>query len=185
MAVRRPRAAGGNNPRPCGRVAANADRPLACPACSEPGNARCGNTRMQACKARQATGRALARTCVTLRLVGEPDLAPQCRPVVAIEARECSGDRFSIVAADTLERIDVPGAAHDLPLDLVERAPRRVVCVRGRATGGRQVLAHGCAPPECLLSSGMILEGRGRRAKPRTDNEPRTQVGGLLVDAIR
>ena len=59
---------------------------------------------------------------VRLPLVGETDLAPRRGPVIAIEAGEPIDHLLGIVAANALERIDPPGAAHDLGLDLVERA---------------------------------------------------------------
>src|SRR5262249_12529547 len=69
-----------------------------------------------------AARRALARARIGLALVIEPNLAPQRRPVVAIEALELVDDALRVLAADALERVDVAGTAHDLALDLVERA---------------------------------------------------------------
>src|SRR4051794_25094651 len=59
---------------------------------------------------------------IGLPLVGETDLAPRRSPVIAIEAGERIDHLLGILAANALERIDPAGAAHDLRLDLVERA---------------------------------------------------------------
>ena len=70
-------------------------------------------------------GRARARARVGLGLVVEPDPAPQPRPQIAVEARERAHHPLGILAADVLERIEPPGAAHHLVLDLLQRARRR------------------------------------------------------------
>src|SRR5262249_45398455 len=72
---------------------------------------------------------------VALGLVGEPDLAPQLRPLVAVEAGQRIHHLLGILAADALERIDAPGAPHHLLLDLVERA---LLGAGGRYCGQRQ-----------------------------------------------
>jgi len=82
--------------------------------------------------------RALTRAFVALRLVGEPEPAPELRPQVAIEAGERARHLLGVLAADILERIEAAGAAHELGLDLVQRAPRRRrIRLRGCAGGDR------------------------------------------------
>ena len=73
-------------------------------------------------------GCARVRPRVGLGLVGEPDLAPCGRPVVAVEAGERIDDLLGVIAPDALERVDMSGAPENLLLDLVERA-----LLRGRA----------------------------------------------------
>ena len=95
---------------------------------------------------------------VGLRLVSQTDLAPRRRPVVAIEAEERIDHLLGIVAADTLERIDVAGATHDLLLDLVERA----------------------------LLCGCIGHPKRKRCGDAASDEPRcVHVGPLPKDVIR
>ena len=59
---------------------------------------------------------------VGLGLVGEPDLAPCGRPVVAVEAGERIDDLLGVIAPDALERVEMSGAPENLLLDLGERA---------------------------------------------------------------
>src|SRR6266705_5859284 len=65
--------------------------------------------------------------CVALRLVAEPDLAPLLGPVILVEAFQRRHHLFGILALDVLERVELAGAAHELGLDLVERALARAL----------------------------------------------------------
>jgi hypothetical protein len=86
-------------------------------------------------------GRALLGVLIAARLVRQPDLAPSPRPFIAIEARQRLDDLLGLVAANAFERIDPPGAAQDLRLDLVERPLARA---------GRCLDIHG-TPPRTLF----------------------------------
>ena len=111
---------------------------------------------------------------VGLRLVIQTDLAPRRRPVIAIEAGERVDHLLGIVAADALERIDVPGPAHHLRLDLVERTllrgrirhcRERHRC--GNAAGNQARCFHvGFLLPAAVLEcpAAMVPEVRGQFA---------------------
>src|SRR6188474_1892443 len=66
-----------------------------------------------------------ARPRIALGLVSETELAPQLRPQVAVETGQRVDHLLGVLAADVLERAQPPGAAHQLLLDLLQRAPRR------------------------------------------------------------
>src|SRR5580692_4569025 len=80
-------------------------------------------------------------TRVGLVLIAKPDLAPLVRPMILVEALQRSHHPLGILAADVLERIEPPGAAHELGLDLVERALARSgrFCRRGLQIHGRSL----------------------------------------------
>jgi hypothetical protein len=82
------------------------------------------------------------RARVGRSLVAEPDLRPQPRPQVAVEARQRRAHLLGVGAADVLERIEAAGAAQHLRLDVVERAPERGRIRRRRDRGGRAGRGH-------------------------------------------
>ena len=57
---------------------------------------------------------------VALFLVVEADLRPLSRPMILVEALQRTHHALGVLAADVLERIEPPGAAHELGLDLVQ-----------------------------------------------------------------
>ena len=79
------------------------------------------------------TGRAGLGARVALLLVAEADLRPLLCPMILVEVLQRIHHPLGILAADILERIEPPGAAHELGLDLIQRALARSgrFCGRG------------------------------------------------------
>src|SRR5262249_8646911 len=62
---------------------------------------------------------------VALLLVVQSELAPGFGPVILVERLDRGEHPFGVLAADVFERIEAPGPAHELRLDLVQRALAR------------------------------------------------------------
>ena len=84
---------------------------------------------------------------VSFLLVAKPDLAPLLRPMILVEVLQRIHHPLGVLARNILERIEPPGAAHELGLDLVERALARSgrFCRRGLQIHGRSLCNSSCA----------------------------------------
>ena len=121
---RRSQAAVGSASPPCGTGAANADRPPSCPACWRRDSDRYGNIRRRGCRARQAPCRRRPPWRARRPSPRKP------RPTLHHAAAQWSRSRLvSALTTCSASSRRIPsnglmlaGAAHDLRLDLVERA---------------------------------------------------------------
>src|SRR4029079_6374281 len=109
---------------------------------------------------------------VALLLVVEAELAPRFGPVILVERLDRGQPPFGILAKDVFERIEAAGPAHELGLDLIQRALARTrdclhVHIGLPTLGARKFLARSLEHAEALslackdLSMALARTSRG------------------------